>query len=110
MGDKENRRLDFVLRHYKEGIFDTGKAIKSFRDATGSYRSRNRQILRSVSAAVAVAAAVIFGVFIFRGRELLIRLVSDGDIAVYTLPDSTVVTLTHILKWNTCLKIPSQAA
>ena len=62
MSDFEDKRLDFVLKHYKEGKFDTQKAIDRFNEAHGIQRKPRRRVLPWVSGIVAAAAAVALGV------------------------------------------------
>ena len=68
MSHSEDRHLDFVLRHYKEGAFDTQKAIGRFNDAHGIGRKPRRRLNFAVIG-VGAAAAVLLGVFLFTGRE-----------------------------------------
>lgn len=94
MSHSEDRNLDFVLKHYRGGAFDTKKAIGRFKDAVGIRRNpRRRWSIAAV--AISAAAAILLGVFLFIGRE-------DGGWAgigpVYAqqtalLPDGTEVTL-----------------
>lgn len=94
MSHSEDRNLDFVLKHYRGGAFDTKKAIGRFKDAVGIRRNpRRRWSIAAV--AISAASAILLGVFLFIGRE-------DGGWAgigpVYAqqtalLPDGTEVTL-----------------
>ena len=90
----EDRHLDFVLKHYKEGAFDTQKAIGRFRNAHGVQQTRRSRI-RILPWAVSVAAAVLLGVFLFIGSGF--RQWTDIAVAsvqqILTLPDGTEVTL-----------------
>ena len=85
--------MDFVLKHYQEGKFDTQKAIKRFNEANGIVQQPRRRVLPWVSGIVAAAAAVVLCVFLFRGNEQQIQLVADARIQEYALPDGSEVTL-----------------
>ena len=96
MSDFEDKHMDFVLKHYQEGKFDTQKAIKRFNEAHGIVQKPRRRILPWVSGMVAAAAAVVLCVFLFRGNDpqtQQIQLVADAQIQEYVLPDGSEVTL-----------------
>ncbi|MBR5498792.1 MAG: FecR domain-containing protein [Bacteroidales bacterium] len=90
MSDFEDKHLDFVLKHYQEGKFDTQKALQRFNEAHGIVRKPRRRVLPWVSG---VAAAVILCVFLFRDNEQQIQLMARAQVQEYTLPDGTEVTL-----------------
>ena len=93
MSDVEDKHLDFVLKHYQEGKFDTQKAIDRFNEAHGIVQKPRRRILPWVSGMVA-AAAVVLCVVLFRGNEQQqIQLMARAQVQEYTLPDGTEVTL-----------------
>ena len=86
--------MDFVLKHYQEGKFDTQKAIDRFNEAHGIVQKPRRRVLPWVSGIAAAAAAVILCVFLFRGNEQQqIQLMARAQVQEYTLPDGTEVTL-----------------
>ena len=86
--------MDFVLKHYQEGKFDTQKAINRFNEAHGIVQKPRRRVLPWVSGVAAAAAAVILCVFLFRGNEQQqIQLMAHAQVQEYTLPDGTEVTL-----------------
>ena len=86
--------MDFVLKHYQEGKFDTQKAIKRFNEAHGIVQKPRRRVLPWVSGMVAAAAAVILCVFLFRGDDQQIQLMANAEMQEFVLPDGSVVTLT----------------
>ena len=90
MSHSEDRHLEFVLKHYKEGAFDTQKAVERFRNAKGIKPKPRRRWIYAVSA-VSVAAAVILGIFLFSGREASQWVKVTSGTAV--LPDGTSVML-----------------
>lgn len=94
MSHSEDRNLDFVLRHYKEGAFDTQKAIERFKDARGM-RQQPRRRWNFAVIGFSAAAAVLLGVFLFIGRDAdqwtEIAVASAQQTVV--LPDGTSVTL-----------------
>lgn len=93
MSDFEDKHIDFVLKHYQEGKFDTQKAIQRFNDAHGIVRKPRRRVLSWVSGMVAAAAAVVLCVFLFRGNGQQIQLVASAQMQEFLLPDGTEVTL-----------------
>ena len=96
MSDFEDKHMDFVLKHYQEGKFDTQKAIKRFNEAHGIVQKPRRRVLPWVSGMVAAAAAVILCVFLFRGNDQQkhqIHLVADAQVKEFVLPDGSEVTL-----------------
>lgn len=92
MSQSEDRYLEFVLKHYKTGKFDTQKAIVRFMEANGmKRRSRHfSHIVWSMSA----AAVLLVGVFLFmqRGKGWT-ELTAGSVLQTFILPDSTCVTL-----------------
>ena len=93
MSDFEDKHMDFVLKHYQEGKFDTQKAIDRFNEAHGIVQKPRRRVLPWVSGMVAAAAAVVLCVFLFRSNDQQIQLVADAQIQEYVLPDGSEVTL-----------------
>ena len=93
MLDFEDKHLDFVLKHYQEGKFDTQKAINRFNEAHGIVQKPRRRVLPWVSGVAAAAAAVILCVFLFRDNEQQIQLMADAQVQEFVLPDGSEVTL-----------------
>ena len=93
MSDFEDKHMDFVLKHYQEGKFDTQKALQRFNEAHGIVQKPRRRVLPWVSGIVAAAAAVLLCVFLFRGSEQQIQLMADAQMQEFVLPDGTEVTL-----------------
>ena len=93
MSDFEDKHLDFVLKHYQEGKFDTQKALLRFNEAHGIVQKPRRRVLPWVSGVAAAAAAVILCVFLFRDNEQQIQLMADAQVQEFVLPDGTEVTL-----------------
>ena len=88
--------MDFVLKHYQEGKFDTQKALQRFNEAHGIVQKPRRRILPWVSGMVAAAAAVVLCVFLFRGNDpqtQQIQLVASAEMQEFVLPDGSEVTL-----------------
>ena len=88
--------MDFVLKHYQEGKFDTQKAIERFNEAHGIVQKPRRRVLPWVSGVAVAAAAVILCVFLFRGNDQQkhqIHLVADAQVKEFVLPDGSEVTL-----------------
>ena len=94
MLDFEDKHMDFVLKHYQEGKFDTRKAIDRFNEAHGIVQKPRRRVLPWLSGMVAAAAAVVLCVFLFRGNEQqMIELIANNAVKEFALPDGTEVTL-----------------
>jgi len=94
MSDFEDKHIDFVLKHYQEGKFDTQKAINRFNAAHGIVQKVRRRILPWVSGIVAAAAAVVLCVFLFHDNERQqIQLMTSVDVQEFVLPDGSEVTL-----------------
>ncbi len=86
---ENNRNLQFVLKHYREGAFNTRNAIDKFNRATGR---TNRGFMKYIAVAAA-AAAVVLGIFIFNPSPQPVRLMTADATETFILPDSTTVTL-----------------
>ena len=103
--------MDFVLKHYQEGKFDTQKAIDRFNEAHGIVQKPRRRVLPWVSGIAAAAAAIILCVFLFRGNEQQqIQLMARAQVQEYTLPDGTEVTLAPGSKLTYSEKSPRNTA
>ena len=85
--------MDFVLKHYQEGKFDTQKAIDRFNEAHGIVQKPRRRILPWVSGMVAAAAAVVLCVFLFRSNDQQIQFMASAEVQEFVLPDGSEVTL-----------------
>ena len=86
--------MDFVLKHYQEGKFDTQKAIKRFNEAHCIVQKPRRRVLPWVSGIVAAAAAVVLCVLLFRDNDQQIQLMASAEVQEFVLPDGSEVTLT----------------
>ncbi len=86
---ENNRNLQFVLKHYREGAFNTRNAIEKFNKATGR---PNRGFMKYIAVAAA-AAAVVLGIFIFNPAPQPVHLMTADATETFILPDSTSVTL-----------------
>ena len=111
MSDFEDKHMDFVLKHYQEGKFDTQKAIDRFNEAHGIVQKPRRRVLPWVSGMVAAAAAVVLCVFLFRGNEQqMIELIANNAVKEFVLPDGTEVTLAPGSKLTYSEKSPRNTA
>ena len=102
--------MDFVLKHYQEGKFDTQKAIDRFNEVHGIVQKPRRRILPWVSGMVAAAAAVVLCVFLFRDNGQQIQLMADAQMKEFVLPDGTEVTLAPGSKLSYSEKSPRNTA
>lgn len=94
MSDFEDKHLDFVLKHYQEGKFDTKKAIEHFNKAHGIRKPQPRRRILPWLSAVAAAAAVVLCVFLFRDNgHQQIELMAGNAAMEFVLPDGSQVTL-----------------
>lgn len=91
----EDKHLDFVAHHYKEGTFDTQKALDRFNNSHGIQREKPRTVHLKWISIAAVAAAVVLGIFLFHQSSLNSwnELVADTSSVTGLLPDNTEVTL-----------------
>lgn len=85
--------MDFVLKHYQEGRFDTQKALERFNEAHGIKQKPRRRVLPWVSGIVAAAAAVVLCVFLFHGNDQQIQIMANAEVQEFVLPDGSHVTL-----------------
>lgn len=108
MSDFEDKHMDFVLKHYQEGKFDTQKAIDRFNEAHGLVAKPRRRVLPWVSGVAAAAAAVILCVFLIRDNEQQIQLMANAEVQEFLLPDGTEVTLAPGSKLTYSKKSPRQ--
>ena len=98
MSENENKHLDFVLKHYREGKLDTRKAISRFNaehNIASPVTPQRKKGRGWIYFASGIAAAVVLGVMV---RFVLVMtaevtLVAQGAKEVFVLPDSTKVTL-----------------
>ena len=92
MSQFEDRHLDFVLKHYQEGKFDTTEAIDRFNKAHGIMPKPRRRIIFFFSG---VAAAVLLGVFLFHSasQNRWTELEAHAAVRIVVLPDGSDVTL-----------------
>lgn len=94
MSHTEDRHLDFVLKHYKKGAFDTQKAIERFKAAhnTGSLQ---RKQFKKIFYLIPAAAAVLLGVILYNLNESRswTHIHADAIQQEFVLPDNSVVTL-----------------
>lgn len=94
MSNTEDRHLDFVLKHYKEGAFDTRKALERFKEAHHTDQTPRKRFTR-IFYLIPAAAAVLLGVFLYNLNESRswTEIYADATERVFVLPDSSVVTL-----------------
>ena len=94
MSHNEDRHLDFVLKHYKAGAFDTQKAIGRFKDANGIRPLPRRRWIFMISG-MSAAAMLLVGVFLFMHRDARgwTEITADAAQVEHVLPDGSCVTL-----------------
>lgn len=91
MDKEELKGLQFVLRYYSPGIFDTRKALRRYKKA---HPAKERRWLRYVSGIAASVVICLFTAYcLMWKKESLVGLYSYADTTTFILPDSSVVTL-----------------
>lgn len=97
MKDIERKCLQFVLRYYKPGAWDTQKAIRRFEQRNGITPKSNRRTYWYSGVAAVILLFIVSGIYLYNmdtnANDDWTRLVADNSAMTYTLPDSTVVTL-----------------
>lgn len=90
--DRENKYLQFVLKYYAPGRFDTRKALASYKSSHPAVKlSLWRPYVAGVAAMIAVCLLV--GYYLMRGNDNPVVLYASDSTATYILPDSSEVTL-----------------
>ncbi len=87
---ENNRNLQFVLKHYREGAFNTSRAIERFRRETSR---PSRGFIKYISAAAALVAVSIC-MYIFNMRPQPTFVAAADEIHTVYLPDGSKVVLT----------------
>lgn len=91
MDKEELKGLQFVLRYYSPGIFDTRKALRRYKKA---HPAKERRWLRYVSGIAASVVICLFAAYcLIWEKESPVCLYSYADTTTFILPDSSVVTL-----------------
>lgn len=88
MEEIDNKNLEFVLKHYKEGALNTEKALRKVRARAGK-NTFNWRMFSSVAAAVILVA----GLLVWNDQRSYSVLTAQNGTKEYTLPDNSVVTL-----------------
>lgn len=89
--DRENRQLNFVLKYYAPGRFDTRRALAAYKSLHPVRLSVWRKYVAGAAAIFALCFAV--GYFLMRGEHDVIRLYASDASVSYLLPDSSEVVL-----------------
>lgn len=91
MDKEELKGLQFVLRYYSPGIFDTRKALRRYKEA---HPVKKHRWLRYVSGIAASIVICLFAAYYLMWEKASpICLYSYADTTTFILPDSSVVTL-----------------
>ncbi|MCO6026142.1 FecR domain-containing protein [Prevotella cerevisiae] len=93
---KWNEILDFVVRYYKEGIFDTRKAISAFHENTGYSPTLHRRkigIYRIVAAAAGILLLVGIGIGLLQQNRDEILIASNDSIKTLTISDGSKIII-----------------
>lgn len=97
MKDIEKKCLQFVLRYYKPGAWDTQKAIRRFEQQNGIATKSNRTTYWYSGVAATILLFILSGIYVYNmdtnTNDDWTMLAADNSTVTYTLPDNTVVTL-----------------
>jgi transmembrane sensor len=92
---KWNEILDFVVRYYQEGKFDTRKAISAFHEKTGygSVLHRKRTLVCRIAAAAGILLLVGIGIGLLQQNRDTVLLASNESIKTITIADGSKIIL-----------------
>lgn len=96
MDSKEDKYLDFVLRHYRQGKLDTQKAYRKFLNEHAAQVKISKPWRPYLFRIAAVIAGIILGIGLYnwlKPSEEWIVYTSEQVVKEVRLPDSTLVTL-----------------
>lgn len=88
----DDRDLDYVAKHYKEGAFDVQKAIITFRSLTGETKSLHYRFM-AFAASIIIIIGIFAGYRLFSTDKTNIILASGDSIKTYALQDGSEITL-----------------
>lgn len=95
MKDKEERKLQFVLRYYTYGKLDTRKALRKMMGEGQSHPSGRRWLYFSGIAA-AIFLCIVGYHILWNGKEPhTVCLTAETGVTRYFLPDSTLLILSQ---------------
>lgn len=89
----ENKHLNFVLRYYRHGAFDTQGAMRKVMERTGTAVARPIGWGRLAIAAALIALLASVCVVYYERNFAKVVLMAENATRTFTLPDSTSVTL-----------------
>ena len=91
----ENKHLDFVVKHYRKGVFDTQRALDKFkREHHIETEEKAKKAPHWIWYASSIAAVLVIGLFIWHFQATnLITLTAENSDTTYTLPDQSVIDL-----------------
>jgi transmembrane sensor len=92
---KWNEILDFVVRYYQEGKFDTRKAISAFHEKAGygSVLHRKRTLVCRIAAAAGILLLVGIGIGLLQQNRDTVLLASNESIKTITIADGSKIIL-----------------
>jgi len=83
--------LEFIIHHYKEGIFNPKKGLERFRERTGTQKEGDRlRLLRYIAAAASLALIIAAGGVLY---HLQMNRWEDVTAKTFVLPDQSVIRL-----------------
>lgn len=99
MKDKEERKLQFVLRYYEDGKLDTRKALKKIIGIAHQNKvSGFWAYLSGIAAAILIC--VVSYTLLSRKEHHTVLITADAMVTRYFLPDSTLAILSQGRLWN----------
>ncbi len=92
MKDKEERKLQFVLRYYEDGKLDTRKALKKITGIAHQNKINGFWVYFS-GVAAAILVCVVSYTLLSRKESHDVLITADAGVTRYFLPDSTLAVL-----------------
>lgn len=94
MNGMEEKSLRFVLKNYKQGAFDTQKALRAWKSRHETPRRRWR--IGYYCSGMAASLLLCLGIYLYREmreEQAWQHIATAGEVVEHWLPDSTLVTL-----------------
>lgn len=94
MEDKEERKLQFVLKYYKHGKLDTTKALKKI-TGNSSKNTLRKLWIYSSGIAAAILISIAFYTLLSKDEKTIVSITADASIIRHFMPDSTLLVLSE---------------
>lgn len=96
MKEIEEKCLRFVLKNYKQGVFDTRKALRNLKSKHNPSYARRQRRITFYRFGVAASLLLCIGIYLYQSmqhKDAWTQLATADNVMEYTLPDSTRVVL-----------------